>query len=282
SRITYRTNPSFATNHARTYSRRFPSPETYRRMEIRWIGRSAVGTMCAQYSNNVRSRQSSRSSSATRNRRPSRLNRTSCSVRATAEVGSIWTSPRRRTTSSIDAGRGASRSWPITARCRAFRRETPTGSIIEVDKVIEARRLPPEADRPPGEPFCHLVRTPTEYRAESEDRRPGIRCSAHGGVRRPRGARCRHALRPVRIADLRARRGDVGQPPGGPGSGAGHLRETVADRGTIRPTTWASGDVGPAHRPVARDRQPTAPCPRIPFAAGDRGPTGRRPRTPAR
>src|SRR3954468_24003716 len=95
-------------------------------MEIRCSGRSVIGTMCAQYSNIARSIHIRRSSCGTRNRGPSRLNRTRCSVRATTEVGSIWISPREASTSSSERGRRASSRCPITASSRARRREIST------------------------------------------------------------------------------------------------------------------------------------------------------------
>jgi hypothetical protein len=86
--------------------------------------------MCAQYSNNARSCQSRRSRSATRNRDPRRLQSTRCSVRATADVGSIWTSPSASTVGTMSVRRGASRSCPLTAICRARLRERWVGSTI--------------------------------------------------------------------------------------------------------------------------------------------------------
>ena len=112
-------------------------------------GGRSIGTMCAQYSNIVRSVHIRRSSCDTRNRGPRRLYKTRCSVRASTDVGSIWTWPRAASTSSTERGRRASRRCPMTASWRARRRETPRALVAWRQSLA----APPDAPRRPS-PRC--------------------------------------------------------------------------------------------------------------------------------
>ena len=166
--ITYRTNASFASSHRRTYSRRFQVPWGSAASRCGGSG-GRPSARCAPSTEQraLAPEQPFELGDAEPPAEPAERGRV---VRpGDRRGGSICTSPRRRTTSSDRPGR--------ERRELTRHGELPRPPSRDVDRLESSASIEAGGYRPTptgsGEPFCLLVRTPTEYRAEVKIDDPG-------------------------------------------------------------------------------------------------------------